>query len=310
MNNNFLLSIIIPVYNEEQNIIPLLKRLLPVVKNYHFEIIFIDDGSKDQTISFIKAWTKKDKRIKLISFSRNFGHQMALTGGYQFVKGDGVISMDADLQDPPEIIPQMIAKWQKGIKIVYAKRDKREGEGFFKKQTAHIFYRLINFLSNTNIPEDVGDFRLLDRQVVNFLNSLDEQPRFLRGLVSWGGYPADFVYFKREKRFTGKTHYTLSKMINFALEGMTSFSVMPLRLVSYLGFITAFFGFVGIAYHLIRKLVHPQFYVIGWTGLFVGIMFFGGIQLITIGIIGEYVGKIYQEVQKRPRFLIKEKINL
>jgi dolichol-phosphate mannosyltransferase len=220
------------------------------------------------------------------------------------------VTIDADLQDPPEIIPQMIEKWEKGAKIVYAKRQERQGDSFFKKTTATIFYQLINFLSDSTIPQEVGDFRLLDSQVVNFLKNLSERPSFLRGLVSWGGYPTEFVYFKREKRLTGQTHYGFFKMLNFALEGITSFSIKPLRMATYFGFMSGIFGFLGIIYELIRKAVSPQSFVIGWTGLFTAIMFIGGIQLITIGIIGEYIGKIYQEVQKRPKYLIKERINI
>ena len=307
---NFLLSIIIPVFNEEQNIEPLLKRLIPVLKNYQYEIIFVDDGSKDKTALIIKKQSEKNKNIKLISFFRNFGHQMALTAGYKLTKGDCVITIDADLQDPPEIIPQMILKWQKGAQIVYAKRNERQGDNFFKKTTATIFYQLINFLSETPIPQEVGDFRLLDKQVVEFLNNLNERPSFLRGLVSWGGYPTKFVYFKREKRLTGQTHYGFFKMLNFALEGITSFSVKPLRIATYFGFMSGIFGFLGIIYELIRKAISPQSFVIGWAGLFTAIMFLGGIQLITIGIIGEYIGKIYQEVQKRPKYIIKEQVNV
>lgn len=307
---NFLLSIIIPVYNEEKNIHPLLERLLPVVKPYNYEIIFVSDGSKDQTETEISKLIKNNKNIRLLAFTRNFGHQMALTAGYKATKGNCIISMDADLQDPPEIINEMVVRWEKGAKIVYAKREKREVDSFFKKQTALLFYKFINFLSDTPIPPDVGDYRLLDREVVDFLNRLQEQARFLRGLVAWGNYPTEYVFFKREKRFAGETHYTVSKMLNFAFDGITSFSVKPLRIASYFGFFIAGLGFTGIIYTLIRKLIYPQFYVIGWAGLFVGIMFLGGIQLITIGIIGEYVGKIYREVQKRPQYLIKNKVNI
>jgi dolichol-phosphate mannosyltransferase len=305
------LSVIIPVFNEAKNIAPLLQRLLPVVKKYPYEIIFVSDGSTDKTEVLIKNEGEKNNNIKLISFARNFGHQMALTCGYQYAKGQIVISMDADLQDPPEVIDQMIDKWQKGAKIVYAKRNQREGEGWFKKTTALFFYRLINFLSDVTIPTDVGDFRLLDREVVNFLNQLPEKQRFLRGLVAWPGFPSDFVYFKRDKRFAGQTHYPFSKMLNFALEGIISFSVKPLRLAGYLGFFTAVVGFLGIVYALYRRLFLPhQYWVTGWTALFVAVMFVGGIQLLTIGIIGEYVGKIYQQLQNRPLYIVKEKINL
>jgi dolichol-phosphate mannosyltransferase len=308
--NNFVLSVIIPVYNEEKNIAPLLKRLIPVTKKYPYEIIFVDDGSKDSTVETIKKQIEKNKNIKLLSFYRNFGHQMALTAGYEIAKGDAVLSMDADLQDPPEIITQMVEKWQKRSKVVYAKRSKREVDGFFKKVTAQFFYRFINFLSDTSVPQDVGDFRLLDREVVDFLNKLPEQSRFLRGLVSWGSYPSSYVYFERERRFAGETHYGLLKMVNFALDGITSFSVKPLRISTYLGVTAGVTGFLGMIYELIMKLISPESFVIGWTGLFTAVMFLGGIQLITIGIIGEYVGKIYTEIQKRPRFLVKEKVNL
>ncbi len=310
MVDNFLLSIIIPVFNEEKNINSLLKRLLPSVKNYNYEIIFIDDGSKDATAEIIKQKSKINKRVKLISFLRNFGHQQALTAGYENAKGDCVISLDADLQDPPEIVPQMVKKWQRGAKVVYAKREKRAVDSFFKKQTAQLFYRLINFLSDTPIPENIGDYRLLDRQVVDFLNQLPERSRFLRGLVAWPGFTTDYVYFEREKRFAGRTHYTLSKMLNFALDGITSFSVKPLRLAVYFGFIIGILGFLGVIYAVYRRLFLPhEYWVTGWTALFVAIMFLGGIQLVTLGILGEYLGKVYQEVQGRPRFLVKEKIN-
>jgi len=310
MENNFLLSVIIPVYNEQDNIKVLLNRLIPVVKKYQYEIIFVDDGSKDKTPEMLKKQGAKNKNIKLISFYRNFGHQMALTAGYEVAKGDAVISLDADLQDPPEIILKMLERWRVGAKIVYAKRSKREVDGFFKKITAQFFYRFINFLSDTEIPTDVGDFRLLDREVVDFLNKLPEQSRFLRGLVSWGSYPADYIYFEREKRFAGKTHYGILKMINFALDGITSFSVRPLRIATYLGVTAGLLGFVGMIYEIIRKIISPESFVLGWAGIFTAVMFLGGVQLVTIGIIGEYVGKIYTEMQKRPRYLVKEKINL
>lgn len=306
----FLLSVIVPAFNEEKNIKPLLKRLLPVISKYQHELIFIDDGSTDKTATMIKKQAAKNKKIKLISFNRNFGHQMALTAGYYFSSGDCVVTIDADLQDPPELIDKLIEKWQEGFKIVYGKRAARD-EGFFKRTTAYAFYRLINLLSPTKIPEDIGDFRLLDQTVVNFLNQLPERSRFLRGLVSWAGFPSSFVTFKREKRHLGETHYPVSKMFAFALEGITSFSTKPLKAASYLGFFTSLFGFLGILYALSRRFFLPhQYWVTGWTALFVAVMFFGGIQLLTIGIIGEYIGKIYEEVQARPQFLIKEKVNL
>lgn len=308
--NNFLLSIIIPVFNEEKNISPLLQRLIPIIEPYQYEIIFVDDGSHDKTVEYISEHAKKNKQIKLVSFLRNFGHQMALVAGYQYAQGDCVISIDADLQDPPEIIRDMVEKWKQGAKVVYAKRDSREGDNMFKKFTAGLFYKCINFLSEIPIPEEVGDFRLLDREAVRFINELPEQSRFLRGLVAWPGYQTEFVYFNREKRHAGTTHYPLSKMINLAMEGITSFSAKPLHLASYLGFVSATLGFLGIVYAVLGRIFLPSYWVTGWTGLFVGIMFIGGVQLITIGIIGGYIGKIYKEIQKRPRFMIKRKVNI
>jgi len=306
---NFLLSIVIPVYNEENNINPFLKRLLSVIKKYQYEIVFINDGSTDKTETIIKKLSQENSQIKLISFTRNFGHQMALSAGYQYAQGNAIISIDVDLQDPPELIDQMIERWLKGAEIVYAKRNQRLGESFFKLTTAKLFYKLINFLSDTAIPNEVGDFRLIDKKVLNYLNNLKEKPSFLRGLVAWPGFKTDYIYFKRDKRLTGKTHYSFFKMVNFALDGIISFSTKPLRLAVYFGFITALTGFFGIVYKLIEKLIYPEHFTVGWSGLFTAIIFLGGIQLITIGIIGEYIGKIYQEIKKRPNFIIKEKIN-
>lgn len=307
---DFLVSVVIPVLNEQMNITPLVKKLQSALKKYKYEVIFIDDGSTDATLAQIKKVGNRENRLKAISFYRNFGHQMALAAGYKLAQGDCVVTMDADLQDPPEIIKEMIVKWSRGAKIVYAKREARDVDSWFKKITARFFYKLVNFLSDTPIPRDVGDFRLLDRSVVDFLNDLPEQSRFLRGLVAWGGFPAEYVYFKRQKRHAGETHYTPAKMINFALEGITSFSTKPLRLATYLGFIFGTLGFLGIIYAVLGKIFLPGHWVTGWTALFVGIMTFGGIQLITIGIIGEYISRIYKEIQRRPQYLIKEKINL
>lgn len=310
---DFLISVVVPVYNEEQNIQPLLDRLTSVLEPYRHEIIFIDDGSTDQTAEMIKKNTK-NKAVKYIALQRNFGHQMALACGYHHATGDAVITLDADLQDTPELLPDMITAWKQGSKIVYAQRNEREGESKMKQWTASLFYRFINILSDTQIPHDVGDFRLLDRAVVDFLNSLPEQSRFYRGLVAWGGFPATSIRFKREKRLKGSTHYTLSKMMNLALDGVTSFSIRPLRAATLLGFWSALLGFLGIIYALIGKFLRPPFFphdwVTGWTGLFVGIMFLGGIQLLTIGIIGEYIGKIFTQVQQRPRYIVKETMNL
>lgn len=307
---DFLLSIVIPVYNEENNIDTLLDRLLPIIKPFKYEIIMVNDGSKDKTAEVIREKALKNKDLKLISFNRNFGHQMALIAGYHVAKGECVITMDADLQDPPEIIPEMVEEWQKGTDIVYAKRKKRDVDGFFKRKTAEWFYNFMNMLSDSHIPNNVGDYRLLDRKVVLFLGSLPEHSPFLRGLVAWSGYKEGFVYFERAKRHAGTTHYSIPKMINFALDGITSFSAKPLRIASYMGFLAATFGFLGIIYAIFGRFFLPTHWVTGWTGLFVGIMFIGGVQLITIGIIGEYIGKIYIEVLNRPHYIVKEKVNV
>ncbi|OGK15062.1 hypothetical protein A3H80_00865 [Candidatus Roizmanbacteria bacterium RIFCSPLOWO2_02_FULL_37_19] len=310
MKKDFLLSVVIPVFNEEGNINTLLKELIPIVSTYEYEIIFVNDGSQDKTEEEIKVFAQENKNIKLISFTRNFGHQTALTCGYQYTKGDCVVTIDADLQDPPELIHEMVKKWEKGFKIVYAKRKMRE-ESLFKTLTADFFYNVINMLSQTPIPRNVGDFRLIDKHVVELLNHMPERFRFLRGMVAWGGFPSTYVYFDRKKRLTGETHYPLSKMIGFALNGIVSFSTRPLRIAIYVGILASIIGIVGIIYAIYRRLFLPSAYwVPGWTATFVAIMFFGGVQLITIGIIGEYIGKIYSEIQGRPQYLVKEKVNI
>lgn len=309
VQTDFLLSVIVPVFNEKENIKNLIDRLLPVVKNYKYEIIFVNDGSTDGSDQEIKKFTTKNPYIKLISFYRNFGHQMALSCGYRESTGDCVVSIDSDLQDPPEIIKQMVEKWQMGSMVVYAKRETRSVDKMFKRVSASFFYKLINFLSDVPIPNNVGDFRLLDRKVVNYLNSLPEQSKFLRGLVSWGGFPSAFVSYDREKRNAGNTHYTFGKMMNFAFDGITSFSLKPLRLAMIFGFIAAIVGFLGMVYAILEKFYFPQNLVTGWAAIFVGIMFLGGVQLLTIGIIGEYIGKIFIQVRNRPNYTIKEKFN-
>lgn len=310
MKNSFVLSVIIPVFNEEGNIDPLLKRLVPIVSVYSYEILFVNDGSSDNTVEEIKSAAKKNKNIRLISFVRNFGHQTALTAGYRYTSGDAVVTIDADLQDPPELIHEMIEKWQQDRKVVYAKRIARH-ESFFKRNTARAFYWLIDHLSDTDIPQNVGDYRLIDKAVVNMLNEMPEKARFFRGLVAWGGFPTDYVTFERKEREHGETHYPLKKMISLAMDGIISFSTKPLRFATYVGFWAGFLGLLGIAYALYRRFFLPtEYWVEGWTATFVGIMFFGGIQLMTVGIIGEYIARIYGQVQGRPDYLIEEKFNI
>lgn len=309
--SNFNLSIIVPVFNESGNINILLDRLIQVVKNYNYEVIFINDGSLDNTEEDISIACQADNRVKLISFTRNFGHQNALSAGYSLATGDCVITIDADLQDPPELIHDMIANWQDGDEIVYAKRKSRHSDSITKKFTAWGFYWLINQLSEIAIPTDVGDYRLLDRSVVDYLNSLPEQAKFYRGLVAWSGYKTSYVYFDRASRHAGQTHYPIRKMINFALTGITAFSTRPLRYVVYFGFLTAGVGFSGMIYALFRRIVLPhEYWVTGWTTLFVAVVFFSGVQILILGVVGEYIGKIFGQVQGRPLYLIKKRVNL
>lgn len=310
MEHNFLLSVIIPVYNESGNIKALLARLMPTVEKYKYEILFVNDGSADNTVPEIKAECKKNPAIKLISFTRNFGHQNALSAGYQYVKGHCVVTIDADLQDPPELIDKMISAWQKGFEIVYAHRRSRDKDSIFKRSTAWFFYWLINQVSELTIPTDVGDYRLLDRSVVQFLNGLPEYARFLRGLVAWSGYQTAYVDFDRSLRHSGNTHYPFRKMLSFAVTGITAFSTKPLRVVIYFGFLTATVGFLGMAYAFLLRLMPHQYWVTGWTAIFVSITFFSGVQIFILGVIGEYIGRIFTQVQGRPLYLVKEMVNV
>lgn len=309
--NNFFLSVVIPVYNEAGNIKALLARLMPIVEKYRYEILFVNDGSTDNTVSDIKVECAKSPSIKLLSFSRNFGHQNALSAGYHYAKGDCVITIDADLQDPPELIDKMISVWQKGFEIVYAHRRSRKTDSIFKKSTAWLFYWFINQVSEVTIPTDVGDYRLLDRSVVEFLNGLPEYARFLRGLVAWSGYKTTYVDFDRDTRHSGNTHYPFRKMLSFAVTGITAFSTRPLRVVVYFGFLTATVGLMGMLYAFIRRFLLPhEYWVTGWTAIFVSITFFAGVQIFILGVIGEYIGRIFTQVQGRPLYLVKETINI
>ncbi len=307
---DFLLSVIVPVYNESGNVSALLSRLIPVLSPYQYELIFVDDGSHDDTVKDIRHACDDNSSVKLISLTRNFGHQYALSAGYRFAKGDCVVTIDADLQDPPELIDKMVTQWKDGSQIVYAHRRSRARDGIFKKLSAWMFYWLINKISDVEIPTDVGDYRLLDRAVVDYLNSLPEYSRFLRGLVAWSGYRMSYVDFDRSVRHSGSTHYPIRKMVSFAVTGITAFSTRPLRVVIYFGFLTATAGFLGMAYAFMRRLMPHEFWVTGWTAIFVSITFFSGVQIMILGVIGEYIGRIFTQVQGRPLYIIKETINM
>jgi dolichol-phosphate mannosyltransferase len=300
------LSIVIPIFNEQESIVECLTRIEKELHSLDYEIICVDDGSTDNTSAILEAYKKESSHVRIVSFLRNFGHQAALSCGYKEAAGDAVITMDADLQDPTSVLLPMIHAWKNGAKIVYAQRAVRPHDTWFKKTSAEWYYRLLDALSDTPIPHDVGDYRLLDRVVVDFINDLPEQTRFLRGLVAWSGYPSTTITYERQARFGGDTHYPLTKMMGLAFDGIISFSLKPLRLATLLGFWAAAIGAVGIVYAVLGRLFLPEYWVTGWTALFVGVMFIGGVQLITIGIIGEYIGKIYKEVQHRPSYLLKE----
>jgi glycosyltransferase involved in cell wall biosynthesis len=303
-----LLSIVVPCYNEAEGIEETLKRLQHFcmgLENLTVELIFVDDGSKDQTRAMLKAFAAKDNRIRVIGFSRNFGHQIAVTAGIDAANGDAVVLIDADLQDPPEVIHEMIALWRAGYDVVYGTRTERQGESAFKLATARAFYRLLNRLSDVPIPLDTGDFRLMSRPVVDTLKSMPERDRFVRGMVSWAGFRQVAVPYKRAERFAGDSKYPLSKMVRFATDGLLSFSSKPLQLSVGLGMACALLALTGIVYALTLRLF-TDIWVEGWTAMMIAVLFIGGVQLICVGILGEYVGRIYNEVKQRPLYVVQE----
>ncbi|AEJ62096.1 glycosyl transferase family 2 [Spirochaeta thermophila DSM 6578] len=306
-----MISIIIPVYNEEEVLPALYERLTRVMKGTgeEYELVFVDDGSTDRTYQILKNLHEKDPRCKVIHFSRNFGHQIAITAGMDYARGDAVIIIDADLQDPPELIPQMLEKWRAGTQIVHARRVKRKGEGLFKRATAALFYRILKALTDVEIPVDVGDFRLMDRKVVDSLKGMRERNRFVRGLVSWTGFRQDEVTYVRDPRYAGTTKYPLGKMIRFALNGITSFSDKPLKVASLLGSLLSLAGFLYLLYVLYLRLFTDQV-VQGWASIVVLILVFNGFTLLSLGILGEYVGRIYDEVKQRPLYIVEETLGV
>jgi len=301
------LSIVVPCYNEEEVIFETHGRLIKLLEGLgcSFEIVYVNDGSCDGTLVILKELQSKDARVRIISFSRNFGHQMAVTAGSDYSNGEAVIVIDADLQDPPEIIEQMLLKWKEGYQVVYGKRLTRDGETRFKLLTAKWFYRIINRFSDTPIPLDTGDFRLMDRSVVDSIKRMPERDRFLRGMVSWVGFRQYALSYERAKRFAGSTKYPLKKMISFALDGILSFSNKPLRMAIITGFWLSGFALLGFIYAFVLR-VFTSILVSSWTLLFATMFFIGGFQLICLGIIGEYIGRIYQESKSRPLYIVNE----
>lgn len=305
-----LVSIVVPCYNEEAVLSELHARLVSVleqVEDLSFEIVYTDDGSTDRTPDILREFQLEDDRVRVVSLSRNFGHQIAVTAGLEHASGDAVVIIDADLQDPPEVIPEMIARWRDGYHVVYGLRAKRPGETTFKLWTAKAFYRLINRLSEIEIPLDVGDFRLLDRKVLDVLLAMPERDRFLRGMVSWIGFNQVAVIYDRAARRAGESKYPLMKMLRFAVDSVISFSFVPLRLAIWVGFASIVASFVGIIYALAIRLYTTD-WVRGWASIFTAVLFLGGVQLITLGIVGEYVGRIYAEVKLRPLYVVSKRL--
>lgn len=303
-----LLSVIIPCYNEEEVIsetITRLKAFCSELVNLDVELIFVDDGSHDRTRELLKNYASVDPRFKVIGFARNFGHQIAVTAGIDAACGDAVVLIDADLQDPPEVVHEMIAKWREGYDVVYGTRTERPGESAFKLATARGFYRLLNRLSDVPIPLDTGDFRLMSRPVVDTLRAMPERDRFVRGMVSWVGFKQTALPYKRAERFAGESKYPLRKMLRFAIDGILSFSTKPLQLSVGFGMLCASLALAGILYALWLRLF-TNIWVEGWTALMIAVLFLGGVQLISVGILGEYIGRIYNEVKNRPLYVVQE----
>jgi len=300
-------SVVIPVFNEEEGLPALWERLSAALDKLDgpSEAVFVNDGSKDGTLDGLKRLRASDPRVKIISFSRNFGHQIAISAGMDYSSGRAVVVIDADLQDPPELIPDMIEKWRDGYEVVYAVREKREGESRFKLLTAALFYRVLRRLTNVDIPVDVGDFRLVGRRALDALCGMREHHRFVRGMVSWVGFPQTGVGYQRAPRFAGETKYPLKKMVKFAFDGITSFSWVPLRLASYFGLIAAIISFLVVVWALYVKFILRDA-IPGWSSLIVAVMAVASVQFLTLWIVGEYVGRIYDEVRQRPLYIIGE----
>ncbi|MDR0790643.1 MAG: glycosyltransferase family 2 protein [Bacteroidales bacterium] len=301
------LSIIIPIFNEEGNIHPLYSRIAKVASEIcdSWEILFVNDHSTDNSLNLIKQLAVNDKHVQYVTFSRNFGHQVAVCAGLDYAKGNAVVIIDGDLQDPPELITQMYEKYKQGYKVVYAKRSARKGVSLFKKIAYKSFYRILNKLTNIKIPLDTGDFRLIDRVIIDHLQNMPERNKFIRGQIAWIGYEQTFVEYVRDPRYAGKTGYSFAKLMKLAIDGITGFSDKPLRMASNVGIIVSFISFLFIVYALVSYFIF-QTPLRGWASLMICISFLGGVQLITIGIIGEYISRINNDVRKRPLYVVEE----
>ncbi|MCD6507703.1 glycosyltransferase family 2 protein [Candidatus Poribacteria bacterium] len=303
-----MISVVVPIYNEEEVLLELYRRLKRVMEGIGepYEIIFVNDGSEDRSLQVMMELRERDARVKIVDLSRNFGHQIAITAGMDYSCGDGVIVMDGDLQDPPEVIEELVRVWREGYDVVHAVRVARRGEGFFKRFTARGYYRLIGMISEVDIPREVGDFRLLSRRVVDEVRGMRERSRFIRGLVRWVGFRQGEIYYEREERFAGESKYTLRRMVRFALDGVTSFSRVPLEVPLYVGLCVSGLSFLCILVLMVLGFLRGALW--GYGLILASMLFLGGVELVFIGILGEYVGRIYEEVKGRPLYVVREAV--
>jgi glycosyltransferase involved in cell wall biosynthesis len=302
-SNKLILSVVVPAYNEEEVLPEFHRRLTGVLEKLSFfsEILYVNDGSSDETLKVIKDF--HDPRVAVIDLSRNFGKEIALTAGLDHARGEAVVVIDADLQDPPELIPELVEKWREGYDVVYARRSHRDGESYLKKASAKLFYRIIQGVSRVKIPEDTGDFRLLSRRAVESLKQLRESHRFMKGLFTWIGFPQIAVNYRRDPRFAGQTKWNYWQLWNFALEGFTSFTITPLKIATYLGLMTSLASFSWALFVIYKTLAYGD-PVQGYPSLMVVILFLGGVQLMSLGVIGEYLGRMFNETKQRPLYFI------
>jgi glycosyltransferase involved in cell wall biosynthesis len=307
-DNNIILSIVVPVFNEELIIEQLVKRMVAAAESItdKYEIIFVNDGSRDLTLLKLKTVCADNTRLHFISFSRNFGHQIAITAGMDYATGEAIVTIDGDLQDPPELIPEMYRQYELGNKVVYAKRSKRKGETFFKRFTARMFYRLMARLVSFDIPLDVGDFRLISRDVLEYLKKMNEYDKYLRGQIAWLGFSSTYVMFERDERKHGKTNYPFKKMLRLAFNGITAFSDSPLKLATTLGFTMCIVSFLIGVYALSSFFVNRATVVPGWASTIISITFLGGVPLLSLGILGEYISRIINNVRNRPLYVVDQ----